>query len=176
MRILLAGLLSLVVVTPFVLQDNEENGSSVAVIRVDEAISPTTTNYISRGIKVASENGAEVLVMELDTPGGLLESTKNIVQILFDSDIPVVVYVSPDGARAASAGTFITMAAHIAAMAPSTTIGAASPVQMAPGGGAQTDTVMQKKIFNYSESFIESIADRRNRNKGWGVSNGKRGA
>ena len=170
MRILLAGLLSLVVVTSYVQQDNGESARSVGVIRVDEAISPTTTNYISRGIKVASENGYEILVMELDTPGGLLESTKNIVQVLFDSDIPVVVYVSPDGARAASAGTFITMAAHIAAMAPSTTIGAASPVQMAPGGGAQTDTVMQKKIFNYSESFIESIADRRNRNKDWAIS------
>lgn len=170
MRILLAGLLSLVVVTSYVQQDNEQSARSVGVIRVEEAISPTTTNYISRGIKNATENGDEVLIMELDTPGGLLESTKNIVQVLFDSDIPVVVYVSPDGARAASAGTFITMAAHIAAMAPSTTIGAASPVQMAPGGGAQTDTVMQKKIFNYSESFIESIADRRNRNRDWAIS------
>lgn len=145
--------------------------TSVSVIRIEGSISPTTTNYIRRGIQQAQENGAECLVIEMDTPGGLLESTKNIVQIFFDSDLPIVVYVSPDGARAASAGTFITMAAHVAAMAPSTTIGAASPVSMGPGGGsAQTDTVMQKKIFNYSESFIESIADRRNRNKEWAIS------
>jgi len=144
---------------------------TVSVIRVDEAISPTTTNYINRGISRAVENGSVCLVIELDTPGGLLESTKNIVQLFFEAEIPIVVYVSPDGARAASAGTFITMAAHVAAMAPSTTIGAASPVTMGPGGGgAQTDTVMQKKIFNYSESFIESIAERRDRNKEWAIS------
>ncbi|MDZ7694786.1 MAG: hypothetical protein U5K69_27325 [Balneolaceae bacterium] len=95
--------------------------TSVSVIRIEGAISPTTTNYINRGIAQARESGAECLLIEMDTPGGLLESTKNIVQTFFDSDLPIVVYVSPDGARAASAGTFITMAAHIAAMAPSTT-------------------------------------------------------
>ena len=147
-----------------------EKESRVSVIRVEEAISPTTTNYINRGISIAKENGSVSLIIEMDTPGGLLESTKNIVQSFFDAGIPIVVYVSPDGARAASAGTFITMAAHIAAMAPSTTIGAASPVSMTPGGGGQADTVMQKKIFNYSESFIESIAERRNRNKEWAIS------
>lgn len=140
----------------------------VTMIAIDGAISPTTTNYIQRGIKKAKEQGAECLIIQLDTPGGLLESTKNIVQTFLDSDdMPIVVYVAPEGARAASAGTFITMAAHIAAMAPTTTIGAASPVQM---GGGQTDSVMQKKIFNYSESFIESIANRRDRNAEWAVS------
>lgn len=142
----------------------------VSLIRVEEVISPTTTNYITRGISRAKENGSICLIIEMDTPGGLLESTKNIVQTFFESDVPIVVYVSPAGARAASAGTFITMAAHIAAMAPSTTIGAASPVSMAPGGDTQTDTVMQKKIFNYSESFIQSIAERRNRNEEWAIS------
>ena len=136
----------------------------VTMISIDGSISPTTTNYISRGIKTAREQGAEALVIQLDTPGGLLESTKNIVQAFLDSDdLPIVVYVAPEGARAASAGTFITMASHIAAMAPTTTIGAASPVQM----GGQADSVMQKKIFNYSESFIESIANRRDRNAEW---------
>jgi membrane-bound serine protease (ClpP class) len=142
-----------------------EPSNSVAVIRVDGSISPTTTNYINRGIKEAREMGAEALILELDTPGGLLESTKNIVQSFLDSeDLPIIVYVSPEGGSATSAGTFITMAAHIAAMAPATTIGAASPVQM---GGGQQDTVMKKKIFNYSESFIESIANRRDRNAEW---------
>jgi membrane-bound serine protease (ClpP class) len=136
----------------------------VTMISVEGAISPTTTNYINRGIKTAGEEGAEALIIQLDTPGGLLESTKNIVQSFLKSDdLPIIVYVYPEGARAASAGTFITMAAHVAAMAPTTTIGAASPVQM----GGQSDSVMQKKIFNYSESFIESIANRRDRNAEW---------
>ena len=150
----------------------------IALIRVNGAISPTTTNYINRGIKEAGEMGAEALVIELDTPGGLLESTKNIVQAFLDSDdLPIIVYVAPEGATAASAGTFITMAAHIAAMAPATNIGAASPVQMVPGGGAsQPDTVMQKKIFNYSESYIESIAKRRGRNAEWAISAVRDGA
>lgn len=139
--------------------------NKVAVISVDGSISPTTTDYIERGIKEAGEMGAEALILELDTPGGLLESTKNIVQAFLDSeDLPIIVYVTPEGGSATSAGTFITMAAHIAAMAPATTIGAASPVQM---GGGQQDSVMKKKIFNYSESFIESIANRRDRNAEW---------
>lgn len=144
---------------------------AVTVIRVDGAITPITTNYIERGLSRALEDSSEGLILELDTPGGLLESTRDIVQLFLDSELPVVVYVSPEGASAASAGTFITMAAHVAAMAPATTIGAASPVQMTPGGGgAQPDTVMQKKIFRYSESFIESIANRRERNAEWAIS------
>ena len=149
-----------------------DSSSVVAVITVDGSISPTTTNYITRGIEEAQAMGAEALVVELDTPGGLLESTKNIVQSFLDSeDFPIIVYVAPEGATAASAGTFITMAAHIAAMSPATNIGAASPVQVGPGGSsAQTDTVMQKKIFNYSESYIETIANRRGRNADWAIS------
>lgn len=145
--------------------------STVTAIRVDGAITPITTNYIERGLEQAREAGAECLLVELDTPGGLLESTKNIVQAFLDAEVPVVVYVSPEGASAASAGTFITMAAHVAAMAPATNIGAASPVQMTPGGGsAPPDTVMQKKIFEYTESYIESIANRRGRNAEWAIS------
>lgn len=145
--------------------DTTEPSTTVTVIRVDGSISPTTTNYINRGIKESRELGAEAMILELDTPGGLLQSTKNIVQSFLDSqDLPIIVYVTPEGGSATSAGTFITMAAHIAAMAPATTIGAASPVQM---GGGQQDSVMKKKIFNYSESFIESIANRRDRNAEW---------
>lgn len=150
----------------------EPADTKVALITISGSITPTTTNYITRGIHEARELGAECLIIELDTPGGLLESTKNIVQAFLDSDdLPIVVYVAPEGATAASAGTFITMAAHIAAMAPTTNIGAASPVQMAPGGGTtQPDTVMQKKLFNYSESYIETIANRRDRNAEWAIS------
>lgn len=148
---------------------------NVLLIRVEGPISPVTTNYIRRGLKRAQESGSTALIIEMDTPGGLLESTKNIVQAIFDAeDLPVVVYVSPQGASAASAGTFITMAADIAAMAPATNIGAASPVQM--GGGGSMDSVMQKKIFNYSESYIESIAEKRGRNAEWAISAVRDGA
>ncbi|WP_372633390.1 nodulation protein NfeD [Fodinibius sp.] len=147
---------------------SDTSTTRVAMISVEGSISPTTTNYINRGMARARELRAEALIIQLDTPGGLLESTKDIVQLFLESDdMPVVVYVAPEGGRAASAGTFITMAAHIAAMAPATTIGAASPVQM---GGGQQDSVMQKKIFNYSESFIESVANRRDRNAEWAKS------
>lgn len=165
--LILIALLPFLIATDAVQTDTPEattgSGPVVTMISVDGSISPTTTNYISRGINTAREQNAELLIIQLDTPGGLLESTKDIVQAFLESeDMPIAVYVAPEGARAASAGTFITMASHIAAMAPTTTIGAASPVQM----GGQ-DSVMQKKVFNYSESFIESIANRRDRNAEW---------
>lgn len=138
--------------------------TTVSVIRVDGIIGPTSAQYISRGLKKSIENEDEALIIVLDTPGGLLDSTQEIVQTLLGTDHPTVVYVSPSGANAGSAGTFITLAAHIAAMAPATNIGAASPVSM---GGGEMDTVAQKKIFNFSESFIESIAEERGRNTEW---------
>lgn len=152
--------------------DSVSNLPTIALIEVKENISPTTSDYINRGIEEAKEMDAQGLIVQLDTPGGLLKSTQSIVQAFLDSeDLPIIVYVAPEGASAASAGTFITMAAHIAAMAPATNIGAASPVQVTPGGGTtQPDTVMQKKIFNYSESYIKSIAERRDRNADWAIS------
>ncbi|MTI87894.1 MAG: nodulation protein NfeD [Balneolaceae bacterium] len=140
---------------------------SVTVIQVQGTIGPTTTSYLRRALETANERGDEALIFKLDTPGGLLTSTQDMVKMMLASELPIFVYVSPEGGNAGSAGTFITLAAHIAAMAPTTTIGAASPVSM---GGAEMDTVMQKKIFNYSESFIENIADRRNRNADWAIS------
>jgi membrane-bound serine protease (ClpP class) len=141
--------------------------TSVTVISIQGAIGPTTTNYINRGLETARERNDEALIIEMDTPGGLLNSTQDIVQNMLASEIPIVVYVTPSGGNAGSAGTFITLAAHVAAMAPTTTIGAASPVSM---GGGQQDTVMQKKIFNYTESFIENIAKERGRNVEWAKS------
>jgi membrane-bound serine protease (ClpP class) len=135
---------------------------------VDGPISPVTTNYIERALIRARDAGAVALLIEMDTPGGLLDSTQDIVRLLFQAEVPTIAYVAPDGARAASAGTFITLAAHVAAMAPSTTIGAASPVTMAPG--AQMDTVMQQKVFNATASLMESIAERRGRNVEWAIS------
>jgi len=144
-----------------------QNPLQVDYITVKGAISPTTASYITRSLDLAQQHNAECLVIELDTPGGLLNSTKEIVQQILASDIPVVVYVAPEGASAASAGTFITLAAHVAVMAPTTNIGAAHPVQM---GGGQMDSVMQEKLVNYSESYIETIAKRRNRNIEWAKS------
>lgn len=152
----------------------EPGDANIVLIRVDGAISPTTTNYIRRAIAEARDRGAPALIIELDTPGGLLESTQNIVRELFASDVPIVVFVAPAGARAASAGTFITLAAHVAAMAPSTTIGAASPVTMAPG--AQADTALQRKVYRATESFMETIAERRGRNVDWAISAVREGA
>ncbi|MDZ7780205.1 MAG: nodulation protein NfeD [Gemmatimonadota bacterium] len=149
---------------------DDTTAPSVSVIRIEEPVTPTTNDYIRRAIEEATARGADALLIELDTPGGLLESTREIVQAFYESEVPVVVYVSPGGARAASAGTFITMAAHVAAMAPSTTIGAASPVSMGGGGEAQMDTVSQNKAFNYAESLIASIAERRGRNVDWAIS------
>lgn len=148
-------------------QASSQQQSAVTVITIKGSIDPTTTNYIFRGMETAAENGSQALIIRLDTPGGLLNSTQEIVQEMLVSEIPIVVYVSPAGGNAGSAGTFITLAAHIAAMAPTTTIGAASPVSM---GGGQIDTVMQKKLFNFTESFIENIAEKRGRNKEWAIS------
>lgn len=169
-RILFAGIL-LIVGSAFVIQESQDQNSgqsgtpgTVSVISVSGTIGPTTAQYIKRGLRASRERGDELLVIELDTPGGLLDSTQEIVQELLGSSHPTAVYVSPEGANAGSAGTFITLAAHIAAMAPATNIGAASPVSM---GGGEMDTVSQKKIFNFSESYIETIAERRGRNAEW---------
>lgn len=147
--------------------------TSVTVIRVDGIIGPTTSQYIDRGLRKSIENRDEALIIIMDTPGGLLDSTQDIVQTMLGTEHPTVVYVSPRGANAGSAGTFITLAAHVAAMAPATNIGAASPVSM---GGGEMDTVAQTKIFNFSESFIESIAEQRGRNVEWAKSAVRDGA
>ncbi len=134
------AVLFLVLAVPFsTILGAEEGGegagapASVVRITVDGAISPITADYIEREVKRAGEMGADLLVLQLDTPGGLVTSTRQIVKVLYASKVPVVVHVAPPGARAASAGVFITMAAHVAAMAPGTNIGAAHPVNV--GGG-----------------------------------------
>jgi membrane-bound serine protease (ClpP class) len=143
----------------------------VSLIRVDGAIGPATAGYISRATEAAASAGSRCLIVELDTPGGLLDSTKDIVQAFYASKVPVVVYVAPSGANAASAGCFITMAADVAAMAPNTSIGAAHPVELGGGGFGggekKTDDVMKQKLENYSASYIEAIADKRHRNAAW---------
>jgi len=145
----------------------------VALIKIDGAIGPATASYISRSIDEASQQNVQCLVIQLNTPGGLLDSTQTIVQRFLGSTVPVVVYVSPTGATATSAGCFITVAASVAAMAPATTIGAAHPVTIGgptSGGEEKLDETMKKKLENFSVSYMEAIAARRNRNVEWAKS------
>ena len=135
--------------------------TNVEILTVDGTIVPVIADYIDRGISQAEENGATVCIIELNTPGGLLDSTDRIVSRIMNAEVPVVVYVSPINAWAASAGTFITLSAHIAAMTPGTTIGAAHPVA---AGGEEIPEDQMQKIVQFSAKWMETIAEKRGRN------------
>ncbi len=135
----------------------------VVIITLNGAINPAAADYIHYGIEQAVKQNAECLILRLNTPGGLLESTRSIVSNILQSPVPVVVYVSPPGSRAASAGVFVTMSANIAAMAPGTNIGAAHPVSLQ----GQMDSTMTEKVTNDAAAFIRSISEKRNRNVKW---------
>ncbi len=139
----------------------EASGGDARILAIDGAITPLEAKHFSNAIDEAHETGAEILIVQLSTPGGLLESTREMVEDIFASPLPVVVYVSPSGARAASAGTFITAAAHVAAMAPATNIGAASPVG---AGGDDLPDTLRAKATQDAAAFLRSIASQRNRN------------
>jgi len=135
--------------------------TTVEVLTVDGTIVPVIADYIDRGISQAERDGATVCIIELDTPGGLLDSTEKIVQKIMNADVPIVVYVSPKSAWAASAGTFITLSGHIAAMTPGTTIGAAHPVA---AGGEEIPEDQMQKIVEFSAKWMRTIAEERGRN------------
>ncbi|MEE9524087.1 MAG: nodulation protein NfeD, partial [Thermodesulfovibrionales bacterium] len=137
--------------------------NSVMVLTVDGVINPVSAEFMEKGIARANEMSLEAILVQLDTPGGLDTSMRIIIKAINASNVPVIVYVSPSGARAASAGVFITMAAHIAAMSPGTNIGAAHPVGM----GGKMDKTMKEKATNDAVAYIKSIAEKRGRNKEW---------
>ena len=147
-------------------QPQDASAPHVDVIVIDGTINPAVDDFIRESIGRAKLNRAQALVIQLDTPGGLLTSTRTIVKEILGAPVPVIVYVSPSGAGAGSAGVFVTMSGHIAAMAPGTNIGAAHPVS---GGGQEVKGVMGEKIENFTASFSESIAQQRGRNTEWAV-------
>ncbi|MGZ3591790.1 MAG: NfeD family protein [Thermodesulfobacteriota bacterium] len=151
---------------PFGIRGQTEK-DPVYTIEVDGIINPATAKFIVDSIDEATQQGAQCLIIQLDTPGGLMESMRIIVKKELASTIPIIVYVSPGGARAASAGVFVTMAANIAVMAPGTHIGAAHPVTLG-GGEAKESKTMTEKIVNDTVAFIKNIAKARGRNVDWG--------
>ncbi len=144
--------------------DEEKPVGDIYVVRLEGAISPGTAGFLSSSVKRAVDEKAQALIIELDTPGGLGESMRSMVKDIMNAPLPVIVYVSPSGAQAASAGVMITMAADVAAMAPGTNIGAAHPVS---AGGQDIDGEMAKKVVNDMVAFIQSIAKERGRNLEW---------
>ncbi|WP_456434447.1 NfeD family protein [Thermosulfuriphilus sp.] len=138
--------------------------SPLYLIKIEGAIDPITSEFIISAIETTSVSGGQALIIRLDTPGGLVSATREIIKALLNSPVPVIVYVAPSGARAASAGTLITMAAHIAAMAPGTNIGAAHPVSL---GGPKEDKKMAEKAVNDLAAMARAIASTRGRNAKW---------
>jgi membrane-bound serine protease (ClpP class) len=194
MRLVRLSFLIALIAWPFLLLGKDAvstSGPKLVVLEVSGPIGPATSDFIHRGLKQASERGAIAVVLRLDTPGGLDTSMRKIIQDILASPIPVVTYVAPSGARAASAGTYMLLASHVAAMAPATNIGAATPVQIGgvpdPGGGRQpakpdgadkndkqarkdakpAKPGMEEKALNDAIAYIRSLAQLRGRNVAW---------
>ena len=137
--------------------------SPVLTLEVNGVINPFSANYLERGLGLAEEQGAQVVIITLDTPGGLESAMRDIVQMLLDSPVPTVVYVTPRGARATSAGMFVLLAADVAVMAPATHVGAAHPVPL----GVDVSDVMDEKMVSDAAALIRSVAETRDRNAEW---------
>lgn len=168
LRILLLCMWLVGSIVAFTATSIDAKAPTIDVLTVKGAINPVIAGYIDRGIAYAESQGDIAVVIQLDTPGGLDSSMRDIVQHMVNSSVPVVVYVAPAGARAASAGVFITMAGHIAAMSPNTNIGAAHPVAVGgPSGVSEIPKTLEEKVVNDAVAYIKSIAEGHGRNVEW---------
>jgi len=175
-RKIITALFSIVLLAASIIlaDDNSAQQKEIWVLEYDGVINPVAASYIGDNIYDAEKSGVECLILKMDTPGGLMTSMRDIIKIILNSEVPVVVYISPRGAQSASAGVFITVSAHFAAMAPGTNIGAAHPVNMGGGnpfGGDKPDTsdtkTMMEKVTNDAVAQIRSLARERGRNEEW---------
>src|SRR5688572_10086654 len=147
---------------PLALGQGQEDGAGIAYsIELSGEISPATAGWVDRALGDAEDEGAAVAIIRLDTPGGLDSSTRDIVKDIVAAPMPVIVYVSPDGARAGSAGAYITEAADVAAMAPQTNIGSATPISIGPG---EQDEILGRKIRNDAAAYVRALAEGHGRN------------
>src|SRR5690348_11009130 len=178
-RSMLWGVIALLVTATCVAAPRSPTAHPVAVVlRVDGPISPASADYVVRGIEQADSMHATAVVLELDTPGGLSSSMRDVIKAILASPVPVIGYVAPSGARAASAGTYILYACHVAAMAPATNVGAATPVSLTGGGSvplqassngkaASGESTEMRKVTNDAVAYIRALAERRGRNADW---------
>ena len=155
----------LLFVLSIILVSGMAKASQVLIARVESAVSPASAKFIVQAVERAQKDQAECLIIEMDTPGGLDQSMRQVIKSIMASRVPVIVFVAPQGSRAASAGAFITLSSHLAAMAPGTSIGAAHPVSIGQSG--QMDSTMSGKVTNDAAAYIRSIAEKRGRNIAW---------
>ncbi|EIF51288.1 nodulation protein NfeD [Sulfurovum sp. AR] len=148
--------------------------STVIKLEIKGAVGPASSNYLKEGMAAAVQDNAQMVLIELDTPGGLSTSMREMIQEITNSTLPVITYVSPKGARAASAGTYLLYASHVAAMAPGTNLGAATPVSLMPtpmvaDSNATSPTALEKKVINDAIAYIKSLAELNDRNITWAI-------